>query len=243
MGRTEKALWTLLMLLFVWLEIRTLYLDRNEHDAEQAQAQCQQLQSFQKIADRIDTSISDSSAQFKATMNGMGGILTKQDKTLTQTMGGTSYPMFLATFPTDPASREMSVFVITPGKPWPNGHTPTSEETAPLPDVSVDLSEHPLRVENMTIPEMDSLMHPTHYSLGTIIVPGMFTAPFKLQEGKRYTLQITTRRGLFREDIHIDRDASTPAGFRASWCMYGRQTIHKHGTVTSEEKLLVGNCN
>jgi len=241
--KREKAFWTFLMFLFVWMEIRTIYLDQAQHDREQALARCQQLESFQKIADSIDTAISNSSAQFAATMNNMGKILTKQDTTLTQTMGGTSYPSFIATFPTDPTRNEWSVLVITPGKPWPHGHIPTPEETAPLPDVTVDVTEEPFRVEEMTASEIESIMHPTHYDLGTLMVPGVFTAPFKLQEGKRYTLQITTRRGSFRENIYIDKDASAVGGWRESTCMYGRRTIYKHGAVTSKEQLLNGKCD
>lgn len=227
-SKREKAFWTFLMFLFVGLEIRTIYLDQDQHDREQTLARCQQLESFQKIAAGIDTAISNSSTQFAATMTNMGEVLTKQDATLTQTMGGTNYPMFLATFPTDPASKEMPVFVITPGKSWSHGHVPTSEETAPLADVTVDIMENPAKVREMTTSEMDSLMHPTHYNLGTLTVPGMFTAPFKLQKGKRYTLQITTRRGEFREDIYIDQDASAVGGWKESWCMYGRRTIYKN---------------
>jgi hypothetical protein len=231
-GKSEKAFWTFLMFLCVGLEIRTIYLDQAQHDREQTLARCQQLESFQKIADGIDTATSNSSAQFVATMTNMGKILTKQDATLTQTMGGTTYPEFIATFPTDPASKEMAVWVITPGQSWPHGHIPTPEETAPLPDVTVDVAERPVKVEEMTTSELESLMHPMHYNLGTLMVPGMFTAPFKLQKGKRYTLQITTRRGEFREDIYIDRDASAVGGWKESSCVYGRRTIYKRGVVT-----------
>ncbi len=243
MGRAEKALWTLVVFALFGLELRTLYLDRNEHDREQALARCQQLESFRNIADAIHTAISNSSVQFTCTMNSMKGILTKQDATLTQTMGGTSYPLFVATFPADPASQEMPVTVITPGKPWPHDHIPSPKETAPLPDVTVDLSENPLRIEEITKSGLESMFHPAHFVLGTITVPTTFTAPFKLQEGKRYTILITTRRGSFREEIHIYRDANTPGGWRESWCMYGRQTVYKHGTITGEEKLLDGKCD
>lgn len=242
-GKREKAFWTILMFLFVGLEIRTLYLDQAQHDREQAFARCQELESFQKIADTLDNAISRSSAQFETTMTNMGKIITKQDATLHQTMGGTAYPEFIATFPVDPARKEMSVLVVTPGQSWPHGHIPTPEETAPLPDVTVDVTEYPFRIEEITTPEMESLMHPTHYNLGTLMVPGMFTAPFKLQKGKRYVLQITTRRGSYRENIFIDRDASAVGGWKESWCIYGRRTIYRHGVVTSEERLLNGKCN
>lgn len=71
MGRGEKALWTLLLFILFGLELRTLYLDRDEHDAQQAQARCQQLESFQKIADGINTAITTSQSQFNQTMLGL----------------------------------------------------------------------------------------------------------------------------------------------------------------------------
>lgn len=85
MGRTEKAVWTLLMLLFVWLEIRTLYLDRDEHDAQQEQARCQQLQSFQQIANGIEDSNKKSADQFETTMKTLGPTLQAATTTLDQT--------------------------------------------------------------------------------------------------------------------------------------------------------------
>jgi hypothetical protein len=243
MEKAEKALWTFLMLALLGLELRTLYLDRDEHDSEQALARCQQLENFKEIANGLDTAISKGSAQFTATMGRMEGILTKQDETLTQTMGGTSFPLFIATLPTDPASIEMPVDVSARPKCFPCSHTPTPDDLAPLLDVTVDITEQPRTMKGITQSAVESAFHPVHYTLGTIIVPGDFTAPFKLEEGKRYTLQITTRHGSFREDIYTDRDANAPGGWRESWCMYGRRTTHKHGTVMSEERLLEGKCD
>jgi hypothetical protein len=76
MGRREKALWTVVMLLLLGLELRTLYLDRNEHDEEQKLAQCQQLRSFQEIAQSLSSSISASEAQFQATIGQVDRVLT-----------------------------------------------------------------------------------------------------------------------------------------------------------------------
>lgn len=47
-GKRERAFWTFLMFLFVGLEIRTLYLDRAEHDKEQALARCKSLRVFSR---------------------------------------------------------------------------------------------------------------------------------------------------------------------------------------------------
>jgi hypothetical protein len=76
-GKREKAFWTFLMFLFVFLEIRTLYLDRDQHDAEQALARCQQLQSFNQIAQTLGTAITNSQAQFQITMQGVQKVFDK----------------------------------------------------------------------------------------------------------------------------------------------------------------------
>lgn len=235
-GVFGKMAWIAMIFVMLAVEYRAIDKDRGDSvTAESIRATAEAMQ-FSTIANDLRTSIQNSQEQFAKTMDRANAILEN-------TMGGTSYPSFVATFPSDPASKEMSVFVITPGKSWPHGHIPTPEETAPLPDVTVDVAERPLKVEEMTASELESLMHPTHYNLGTLVVPGMFTAPFKLQKGKRYTLQITTRRGEFREDIYIDQDASTVGGWRESSCFYGRRTVYTHGAVTSREQLLSGKCN
>ncbi len=41
MKAPEKALWTFVMLLLFGLELRTLYLDRDQHDREQEAANCE----------------------------------------------------------------------------------------------------------------------------------------------------------------------------------------------------------
>jgi hypothetical protein len=77
MGRTEKAVWTLVMILLVLLEIRTLYLDRDEHDAEQAQARCEQIEHFGQIADGLERAIANSKQQFDVTVNKADKIFDK----------------------------------------------------------------------------------------------------------------------------------------------------------------------
>lgn len=242
LSKPEKIIWVLVAFVLFGLETASLYQDRQQTAQQQDDERRMHEIGFRATANGLETAISNSQQQFAATMNRMGGILRKQDTTLRQTMGGNSYPKFLPTFPVD-GSNQMPVSVITPGKFWPHGHIPTPEETAPLLDVSVDVTLHAIRSDDVTIRDFDSLFHPAHYNLGTLIVPGMFTAPFKLEMGRRYTLEITTRRGSFREEIHMDRDANTPGGWRNSLCIYGRQTVYKHGTVTGEEKLLEGHCD
>jgi hypothetical protein len=71
MGKGEKALWTLLVFVLFGLELRTLYLDRDEHDRAEAQARCEQLHSFNEIAGGIRDAVAQSQKQFNATMGGI----------------------------------------------------------------------------------------------------------------------------------------------------------------------------
>ncbi len=66
-GQREKAFWTLIMFALVGLEIRSIHLDRNAHDREQADAREQQLKSFHEIASGIDATLTTSQSQFQAT--------------------------------------------------------------------------------------------------------------------------------------------------------------------------------
>jgi hypothetical protein len=91
MGRREKAIWTSLMLLFVWLEIRTLYLDRDEHDAEQTHELCVQRKSFENIADGISTAISTSQTQFGVTMAQIGKTIAGVEDSIKTQTGGDSF--------------------------------------------------------------------------------------------------------------------------------------------------------
>jgi hypothetical protein len=55
--------------LFVLLEIKSIYQDRNEHDREQVKARNEQLTNFGTIANGINASIAASQAQFQTTMD------------------------------------------------------------------------------------------------------------------------------------------------------------------------------
>jgi hypothetical protein len=127
MGGREKWLWFGLLFAFLGVEIRAINNDR--HD---------QNQQFHTIASGLETSISQgttaitqSQQEFQSTMNEMKGILTKEDNTLTQTMGGAGYPFFLPTFPI----RKDSVF---PVKVFYR-----SPKKLPLVDVNVDVMLRP----------------------------------------------------------------------------------------------------
>ena len=97
-GPREKAIWTLVIFALFGLELRTLYLDRDEHDAEQALIRCRELESFQHIADTLSGAIAQANAQYTSTINHVDGVLaTTQEvgklsqQTLENVTGGNSY--------------------------------------------------------------------------------------------------------------------------------------------------------
>ncbi|MEO6802448.1 MAG: hypothetical protein ABI197_04285 [Granulicella sp.] len=99
MGRSEKALWTFLMLAFFLLELRTLYLDRSEHDRDQAFARCEELKSFQDIANALKLSISQAQSEYGSTISHVDDVLTTTrgvastaKSNLDQISGKDSYP-------------------------------------------------------------------------------------------------------------------------------------------------------
>src|SRR5579863_9917247 len=98
MGRGEKAIWTAIMLALVMLEINTLYQDRNEHDAEQNQARCEQIERFGQIADGIKEAVKQSQQEYIDTIEHVDGVLetTQQvsrlaQKNLENVTGGNSF--------------------------------------------------------------------------------------------------------------------------------------------------------
>ena len=243
--RSEKVGWIVVAFFMFFIEMRIVTNDRAEQQAAFAEARTEESFAFRR-------SLMDSQIKFEATMRGLEAIISDntamlgtQNQNLIQTIGGTSYPIFVATFPVHPADTMWPVHVVTPGKPWKNGHTPTYLERAPLRDVTVDIFEYP-RIDKkleFSWDQVEAMLNPIHYNLGTMVVPGMFTAPFKLQGGKRYILIITTQRGLWRERIYLDRDESAPNGWRLSMCMYGTRIIQRHGSTVHAEILLSGKCD
>lgn len=84
-GRREKAIWTFLMFALVLLEIRSIYLDRDAHDKEQAAAREEQLKQFGEIAKGINATIDKSQMQFDATMARIETTLKTSEETLNNT--------------------------------------------------------------------------------------------------------------------------------------------------------------
>ena len=129
MGRPEKAVWTAVMFLLMIAEVHSLYRDRNEHDAELAQAQCEQVQRFGQIAGELEQSIQQNQQQFQQTLRqqqqDFSATMGKTQSTLDAVTGGNSYCYALATFLSEDYA---SLFVHTRGN-------------SPLHDVRVEMAD------------------------------------------------------------------------------------------------------
>ena len=206
-----KALWIFAFLLVMVLEVRNLYRDRADHDRSQAEA-------LRINREQFETTMRNIQAVLEANTE----ILINENKTLLQTMGGAGYPVFLPTYPAYTSSAE----VVFPVK-----LIYFSKDKLPLIDVNVDLI---VTQRNGSITDnevIQSMFHSPHYNLGTIL-PGIVESPLQLQAGRSYRLAIATRRGLFYENIHIDRDTTKPGSWRLSWCLYRYR----------DNKLMDGKC-
>ncbi len=123
MGRGEKAFWTVVMLAFLGLEIRTLYLDRDEHDRGQAHVECEQLERFRTIAGGLQSSIDTSKQQYSSTIDHVNAVLDKTQEAASAaeegiaSMTGTdSYLLAIPqhSFPPTPANQDTFGFSISP---------------------------------------------------------------------------------------------------------------------------------
>jgi hypothetical protein len=91
MGKWEKAGWTLVMFALMGLELRSIYIDRRDHEGQQAAARAELLDNFQRIADGIKTEITTSQSEFAATMKRSDAILGGVGESLNVQSGGDSY--------------------------------------------------------------------------------------------------------------------------------------------------------
>jgi hypothetical protein len=150
--------------------------------------------------------INDDGIKREAAFKAIGEGIRAQ---LVQTLGSDASPYFLPTFP------------IT-GKQWPVEMTNFRSQDLPIFDVSVELSKRPSLAGTTTTDRssLESLVHPTHYQIGTALPNTTVPTPIRLEAPGRYHLQITTKRGFFYENINIDRDLKSKSGWKAQECLY-----------------------
>jgi hypothetical protein len=165
-----------------------------------------------------------------------------------ETMGGEGFPVFQV-FPSIASPNAWPVVIRTPGISWPHGYIPTDSDRAPLVDLSVSVSEEPqpdFRTKTVDAGDFESLFVPQYYDLGTMNIPAMRTAPFRLIPGKKYILHISTRRKIFIETINIlHRDTKATGGWRVAWCISEVSLFYGKSSNGTTDKLLAsdGSCN
>jgi hypothetical protein len=97
-SKGKKAAWSIAVLVLVLLEIRSTKLDRDEHNAEQQAALCEQTNRFDAIAKKLETDTFSNQQHFERTMAEEDGILSRTErvgslaeKNLRNVTGGTSF--------------------------------------------------------------------------------------------------------------------------------------------------------
>jgi len=90
--------WTLVLFVFVFLEIWAIHFDQEEHDQQQTRELCMAGQNFKNIANRIDSATTKSEAQFDESIGREVVILNKTEdlgrlakRNLESLTGGSSY--------------------------------------------------------------------------------------------------------------------------------------------------------
>lgn len=90
-GAREKALWTTGMFSLVWLEIRSIYLDRAAHDRQEADARAAQLEGFKSIAKGINETSTQNQQQFAATVKSFEEVMRGVQDSINTITGGDSF--------------------------------------------------------------------------------------------------------------------------------------------------------
>jgi len=90
-GSREKAAWILVISALLFLELKSVYQDRNEHDQQQAEARERETKSFESIADGIEGAIQQSQTDFAATMQKSDAIMGRVGDSIKSQTGGDSF--------------------------------------------------------------------------------------------------------------------------------------------------------
>src|ERR1700683_4841527 len=91
MTRGKKAVWITVMFVLLGLEIKTLYQDRNEHDAAERDSRQRSEDNFREIAGGIDASIQQAKENFSVTLERSNRIFSGVNEGLARQYGGDSF--------------------------------------------------------------------------------------------------------------------------------------------------------
>lgn len=195
-GRLEKAVWTLVMLLLMLLEVKSIYQERDTHDTEQREARAKELEQFRSIGKDIKTSLE----KMEKIVDLTGKAVYFSSNTLQQITGGGQFCYLvgfsagpeligLGAVNSGPLPLERCNVVVTnnvPAKPTPK----SLQESLKTADRSL------LSKEFGPLPPGVTIHPPKGFSLemsGAVVVPRVDS----------YKIDIHTRDGHFIETLTL----------------------------------------
>jgi hypothetical protein len=222
-GRREKAAWTFVMFLLVGLEIRTLYLDRADHDKKEAEAREAQLKGFEKIGKGIEAAIQKSQDEFEATMERSGQIISGIGDTVKTQTGGDSFAFITLTAePAQAFEMHWNNFLAPRGEPYflvsvaSHGKYPLRSTRAIMMDDErrlVAMQEYNKHPNGDWINAINSA--DTEYQMpylrpqsaeapqGEVDIIGLYSMP--KGDSKKLTINFSAPNGYWNEVLHLSR--------------------------------------
>ena len=112
-SHAERVVWTMIAVALFLTEMHSVYKDRNEHDAQQAETRERETENFEKIAGRITNAIEKSDHNFAEVMKRSNRILGGVTDTIKTETGGDSFAFI--TFTPEPANVQFNRFPAASG--------------------------------------------------------------------------------------------------------------------------------
>lgn len=202
MGRTEKAIWTLTLLVLLVLELRSITLDQQEHDEIQAKVQCEELNHFDEIAQGVTNATSHVDTVLKTTQD----VASLAKENLESITGGKSFAYVVPVTvlsPILPENYNMSWNIMNDG-----------------PDILTGVSVSVVRVTKEASNESgsgESTEAGSSTSIGSLAPRSRMTVPNasvstrllrSRQNMAHYFAVMTAQNGSTREDIYFRLAAS-----------------------------------
>jgi hypothetical protein len=91
MSHREKTAWTLIIFCLLWIELKAISRDRNEHDRKEREARSEEVRHSQLIANGINTTVAKGQQQFDTTMKSVQKIIASESESLKSITGGDSF--------------------------------------------------------------------------------------------------------------------------------------------------------
>jgi hypothetical protein len=182
----HKVIWVLILFGFALVEIKSIDLDRAQHEREQAAARESSERNFKTIAAGIRNQMMDSDRKFQGTMAGITGLLHSTDKLSGLETGANSLCYFYPYVAPWTDNKMSAIFAL-----FHRGDFP---------------------IHNLDYGIWDALSYSTNDPLGEGHVPACVRtmehiAHFPLPEGRgkiqRFIIRYSAQNGVWREEIQL----------------------------------------